>query len=122
LNISLASLWAEPDSTSGRLKYMQRQIDTIEKAIRKRQYLNFTYEGHERRDVEPYILGVVGNGHLLLSGYQNRGSGLSGEVPSWKSFLVENIDDLKISDKSFRRNRPEYNPRDPHFRKRLAQI
>jgi hypothetical protein len=91
--------------------------ETICRAIGKRRLLSFVYKGSVRT-VEPYILGYEEGGGLTLSAVQVLGSSGKG----FRSFSVEGISALVMSDRHFQRDHPDYNPRDRFFAQVICQI
>lgn len=82
----------------------------------------FDYKSHSRLEVEPHILGLSRTGNLLLSCYQNKGSGAHSKVPGWKNMLVSEMSNLRLIDKSFAAPQPNYNPADPSFSEIIAAL
>lgn len=83
-------------------------------AIKQRRIVVFRYHDHDRT-VEPHILGrQKTTGHRQLSGYQIGGVSDSRELPSWRTFDVQGITDLRVTEATFVPP-SSYNPTDPHF-------
>jgi predicted DNA-binding transcriptional regulator YafY len=80
-------------------------------AIRDRRVVRFHYGGGTR-DVEPYCHGFSKDGHELLSGYQAAGFSRSGERFGWKTFRLDAIRALLVTDQAFSPARPGYDPHD----------
>lgn len=80
---------------------------TIIDAIKGRNLLEFSYDGHQRV-VEPHTFGVSTKGNDSLSAYQVEGTSDKGVVPDWKLFTISKIVGFKKSDKTFLGTRPEY--------------
>ena len=76
--------------------------------------VTFRYRGLVRT-VEPHIYGVNTAGHEALSAYQTDGFSRSSDRPGWRMFLVSDIEDLVVEDKTFKRTRSDYNPNDPNI-------
>lgn len=89
-------------------------------AIRGRWRLAFVYEGHPRV-VDPHLYGVRTTGALALSGYQVRGTSHAGEVPGWRTFDLELIEQLDILEEPSP-TRDDYDPDDAKFTKVYAQV
>ena len=78
-------------------------------AIRDKYLLQFNY--HEKlRIVEPYCYGVSTAGHEVLRAFQTEGGTHSSFLPSWRMFLVEEIEDLQKLPDQFPGFAPGYNP------------
>ena len=90
-------------------------------AIEKRQIVQFIYDDRVRI-VEPHACGVFENGRTVLIGYQIAGASKSNQDPPWRTFKVEEIKDLIISDKVFLENRPDYNPHDERLQPTYAKV
>jgi predicted DNA-binding transcriptional regulator YafY len=97
---------------------MNKQI--IE-AIQTKRLLQFDYD-HCRRVVEPHIFGVSTTGNTILSAYQTDGRSNSGKIPDWRTFDLSKIKNLKITDQTFQKPQPDYNPDDPHFARTFAKL
>jgi hypothetical protein len=86
-------------------------------AIAKRRILAFTYNG-SARSVEPYILGHDDKGRLILSAVQRSGGSGSG----FRTYKVEDLSALHLTELHFLGKHPDYNPRDPYFDRVLGKI
>src|SRR5690606_33477774 len=84
--------------------------DALCEAIGQRRTVSFIYKSGART-VEPYILGYDDRGALTLSAYQTRG----GSGAGFRTFLVDGMSLVTITDHEFSGVRPEYNPRDRYF-------
>ena len=81
-------------------------------AIRANRLIEFCYNG-EPRTVEPYRLGLDG-GRLRLVGWQSR--------KGWRSFYVDGMVDLEVTDRTFLGPREGYVRGDPHLDRILAEV
>jgi hypothetical protein len=81
------------------------------KAIKDKAIIQFDYHS-ETRIVEPHCHGVTSKGNEVLRGYQVGGGSVSGNPSPWRLFIVEDIINFKITDKTFDEPRPGYNPDD----------
>ncbi|RLA72577.1 MAG: hypothetical protein DRG78_23685 [Epsilonproteobacteria bacterium] len=88
--------------------------EMIIEAIKNKQLLAFIYND-KNRIVEPYTLGVSTKGNDTLSAYQIDGGSNSSKDLSWRQFIVPDIEQLKILDKSFEIIRDGYNPNSDKF-------
>lgn len=86
-------------------------IETLCQAISEKRILNFTYDGLPRT-VEPHLVGDRTTGKTGLSAYQIGGKSHSNSVPYWRPFTVSKIRELEITDQTFDKPRPGYNPND----------
>ncbi len=89
-------------------------------AIRQQRMVRFDYHGQGRL-VEPHIYGRVGNGHVILQGFQRANGSRSGKLPDWRSFHVADLRNVQLTDKTFHPE-PGYNPDDPDFIEVFARI
>lgn len=83
-------------------------------AIKNRQLLAFTYNGH-LRIVETYTFGVFSNGNEILVTYQVDGTSDSGTVPDWRPFTFSKIQNLQILNNNISGARVGYKKRDSRF-------
>jgi predicted DNA-binding transcriptional regulator YafY len=86
-------------------------------AIERQHMLSFAYKG-ERRTVEPYILGYDRKQVLVLSAVQHSG----GSGKGFRSFQVDRLSLMTITDQKFFGDHPDYNPRDAYFERILCQV
>lgn len=91
--------------------------DFICEAIAGRRLLSFAYKGAVRT-VEPYILGYGEAGELVLSAVQRAG----GSGVGFRSFLVEELSLVSVSDRGFARNHPDYRPGDAFFVRVVCKV
>jgi predicted DNA-binding transcriptional regulator YafY len=94
-----------------------RSIEIIRGAIEQRHRVALVYKD-DIRIVEPYILGYDPHGKLVLSAVQV----LGGSGPGFRSFAMEDIASLAMTDEKFSGNHPDYNPRDRLFSRVLCQV
>jgi len=88
--------------------------DAICKAIAERRLITLKYENGFDRMVEPHILGRKKNTRNdCLSGYLIGGYSESGELNSWRSYMIAKILSLSVLEQTFEGARPGYNPEDP---------
>lgn len=92
-------------------------IKTILTAIEKRRMLSFIYEG-KQRTADPYILGYDDKNQLRLSAVQRTGGSGSG----FRTYKVEGLSALQMTDMHFTGKHPDYYPRDPYFERVLGQV
>ena len=78
----------------------------IRDAIERMLVIEISYKG-SWRTVEPHLLGVNNKGNACLSAFQVSG----GSGCSWRAFLVNEIIEVSITDKTFS-VRDGYNPHD----------
>ena len=82
--------------------------ELIRQALAERRVVQFKYHGYSRR-VEPHALGRVTEGRLALLGWQVSGGSASEPPPGWRTFLLADMDSLKLLRKTFA-PRPDYRP------------
>ncbi len=86
-------------------------------AIRSRHLLSFTYKD-STRTVAPYILGLDEKGVVTLSAVQLSG----GSGVGFRTYVVDAVSSLAVTDHRFFRTHPDYNPRDRLFTRILCQV
>ena len=84
----------------------------LRQAIGDRRVVEFRYHG-EHRSLEPYRLGLDG-GRLRLMGWQSR--------KGWRSFYVDEMDDLEVTDRTFLQPREGYTRGDDAMDRILAEV
>jgi predicted DNA-binding transcriptional regulator YafY len=91
-------------------------------AIASRHLVSIWYDPGVRV-VEPHALGYGSDGQVLLRAFQVAGATESGRPVHWKLFRLDRIKDAKLSGRSFRKPRPDYQ-RDDHVMTRgiIAQV
>jgi predicted DNA-binding transcriptional regulator YafY len=83
-------------------------------AIQKERKLLFHYDGHRRR-IQPYVHGWDSEGEEMFKGYQTDGDSESWTGPHWRTFKLDEISRLQLTDEPFTRKRDDYNPEAPQF-------
>ena len=91
--------------------------DAICEAIGQRRVESFIYKSAPR-SAEPYILGYDDKGALTLSAFQISG----GSGVGFRTFVLDNMALVTMTERRFDGMRPEYNPRDRYFSRILCQI
>jgi len=76
-------------------------------AIEGRRLVSIWYDPGVRV-VEPHALGYGSDGQVLLRAFQVAGATESGQPVHWKLFRLDRIKDAKLSGRSFRKPRPDY--------------
>jgi hypothetical protein len=84
-------------------------------AIKNRQLVGFTYDGHPRIVIPAAYGPHVSTGGLKLRGFQVGGSSVSGALPEWRLFSVEKIIGAHILDETFDEPPPGYSRNDDHL-------
>jgi predicted DNA-binding transcriptional regulator YafY len=87
--------------------------DALCRAIATRRVLRFEYDGG-LRTVEPHAHGFAADGAELLSGYQTFGVSASGDLPGWRTFRLDQIATLRVTDDPFT-PRPDFDGARPGF-------
>jgi hypothetical protein len=73
----------------------------IRRATQQRRILVFRYDGL-RRTVEPHIHGLhATSGREIVYGIQIGGGTDSGDLPAWRSYYVDKIEDLHTTEAIF---------------------
>lgn len=90
-------------------------------AITNKKVLTFSYDGHPRV-VEPHAYGVTTAGHDAIRAYQTGGSSSSGDVPTWRLFLVSEIRGLSENGDEFANARPGYKRGDKGMTRIYCQL
>jgi hypothetical protein len=94
-----------------------RSVEIASAAIKQRHRLALAYKD-DIRVVEPYILGYDSHDKLILSAVQV----LGGSGTGFRSFAMDDVASLAVTDEKFFGNHPDYNPRDRLFARVLCQI
>jgi predicted DNA-binding transcriptional regulator YafY len=90
----------------------------ITEAIQSRKVLKFNYADAgesmpQMRIVEPFTLGVhKDTGNLVLSAWQTGGHTKSGRLDTWKLYIVDNMQNIIVTDEPAASYHNGYNPRD----------
>lgn len=92
-------------------------LQNILGAIKNKLVLSFSYKSSQRT-VEPYILGFDDRHQLILSAVQLSG----GSGTGFRTFHVSELSNLAVTERKFYGKHPDYNPRDPLFEEKIAQI
>jgi predicted DNA-binding transcriptional regulator YafY len=101
---------------------MKAQFDAIIcRAIRERRLLLIEY-GETQRVVQPHVFGVDRTRDRLLSAYQVSGASASGATQGWKSFRMDRISGVALTDVTFRAARPEFQHNDGAFAQIICQL
>ena len=74
--------------------------ELLRTALRERRVVRFRYRGLTRW-VQPHALGRLRNGRNALLGWQASGDSRSTPPPGWRTFLLAQIDDLRVTDDQF---------------------
>lgn len=84
-------------------------------AIEAHRLLAFSYEGSERI-VEPHLYGHNAAGHDALLAWFVRGYSESGAPPGWRTYLLNEMHNIRALEETFAAARPRYNPTDGSMR------
>jgi predicted DNA-binding transcriptional regulator YafY len=90
-------------------------------AIRERRLLSLGY-GRTLRVVQPHVYGDDHAGDRLLSAYQVSGESASGASRGWKSFRMDRVTSVELTDESFHHARPEFQRDDGAFARIVCQV
>lgn len=108
-----AAVWAAAGLMAGRAFAADGPADTaatLRQAVRERRVVEFAYNGHSRT-VEPHALGRGAEENAVLLGWQTGGGSQSEPPPGWRVFSLAEIRNLKLSEKTFAKPRPDYQAR-----------
>ena len=70
-------------------------------AIDSRRLVNFSYENQPIRRAAPHAIYISTAGNKNLDALQFDGYGQSGNLPDWRNFLLEKIQNLEILNENF---------------------
>lgn len=93
----------------------------ITSAIRNKKLISFRYHGHERT-AEPHTYGLDLKDHRAVCAFQVSGGSSSGVDVGWKTFHIDQMEDLTILADSFSRARNGYQRGDRSFNKIIAEL
>ena len=82
--------------------------ELIRQALAERRLVQFDYHGFSRK-VEPHALGHATEGRAALLGWQVSGGSASEPPPGWRTFLLGEIETVKILRGTFA-PRADYHP------------
>ena len=85
-------------------------VNDIIKAIQNKLLVSCSYDGFPRV-VEPHCLGRGDRG-LLLRCYQTGGGSSKGNIPDWRMFSVEKMENVLVLDEHFTQPAPGYKRND----------
>jgi hypothetical protein len=94
---------------------------TISSAIENKQLISFKYHG-DARTVEPHTYGVDLRGHRALCAFQFAGGSSSGVTVGWKTFYLDEMENLVVLPKKFARAREGYQCGDKAFKMIIAEL
>lgn len=89
-------------------------------AIKRKKQVNILYKGQIRK-INPHLLGINTKGNESLRAFQVGGYSESGNVPSWRLYLINEIESVQILDTGFETN-PMYNRDDKGMVKIICRI
>ena len=91
-----------------------------EAAMRRHRCLRLGYHGYFRL-IEVHIVGRTGKGNEAIAGYQVKG-GKPRSEDGWKNLKFDDIISAEIDERASLAPRPDYNPDDPQFPEKYAQL
>lgn len=94
--------------------------ELLRQALAERRVVQFKYHGFSRR-VEPHALGQVTENRSALLGWQELGGSASEPPPGWRTFLLAEMESLKLLRKTFA-PRPDYRPETTKLKPVEAEI
>lgn len=112
-------LWMQGPA-AGAAAGRQNPEELIRRALRERHLVRFDYHDYPRQ-VEPHALGHAGEGRLALLGWQVSGGSRSEPPPGWRTFVLAEIESLKILRPTFT-PRPDYRPETTRLKPIAAEV
>jgi predicted DNA-binding transcriptional regulator YafY len=95
---------------------------TIVDALRNRQVLEFSYNGHPRI-VEPQSYGLgKRTEHPVMRGFQRTGGSISGYTRGLRLFELAKISELRRTGEQFAKAQPGHNPNDTAMSKVIISL
>ncbi|MGH2912248.1 MAG: hypothetical protein ACRDJ3_07200 [Solirubrobacteraceae bacterium] len=91
-------------------------------AITDRHLISFVYNGHPRIAIPAAYGRHQTTGNVVLRAYQIAGTSNSRTVPLWDLFLVEEMTDCAVLDKTFTSDPPSYVRGDKHIGEIYCQL
>jgi|GEM_PF-2653745 len=91
-----------------------------EAAMARRLCLRLGYHGYFRT-LEVHIVGRTARGNEAIGGYQVAG-GRPGSAQGWKNLKFDDVISAEIDARPSQAPRPDYNPDDPQFPEKYAQV
>jgi hypothetical protein len=91
-----------------------------EEAMARHRCLRLGYHGYFRT-LEVHIVGRTAKGNEAISGYQVTG-GKPGSAQGWKNLKFDDVISAEIDARTSLAPRPDYNPDDPQFPEKYAQV
>src|SRR5690349_7268413 len=92
------------------------------RAIEERRIVTFAYDGHPR-EVLPAVYGRNAHtGKVLVRAYQVGGRTKARPLPAWGLFDVAKVVGLRITDRRFHADPPDYRRDDPGLTEIYAQL
>lgn len=104
-----------------RRHYVSDQLVTISSAIRNRRLISFNYHG-DARTVEPHTYGVDLKGHRALCAFQVAGGSSSGVYVGWKTFHIDEMENVVVLPVKFPGAREGYQCGDRNFNMIIAEL
>jgi len=100
---------------------LNRRDALVCQAIDEMRLLLVEYGGRMRL-VQPHVYGDDAHGDRLLSAYQVSGGSASGESKGWKSFRMDRVGAIELTDERFHAPRPEFQRNDGAFAHIVRQL
>ncbi len=70
-------------------------------AINNRNLINFTYDNRPIRSAAPHAIYISSANNECLDAFQYDGYSKSGNLPAWRNFKLEKINNLEILEEKF---------------------
>lgn len=96
--------------------------DQLRRAVENRNLVRLRYRDDTAdRFAQPACLGVR-SGNATVRAHQTTGASVGGEVPGWKSFILEDIRELEVLDETFSGPIDRYSLNDKDFEEIHCQL
>lgn len=95
-------------------------VNTLTAAIQARKYISFTYNGLSR-EAQPAAVGVSRAGNDVLRCYQTAGGHIT-PGHEWDLCDLSKIRDLKVLEKTFQGEPPNYRRGDKHMARIYSEL
>lgn len=95
-------------------------LEHLEIAIEGKRRIAFQYQGTQRI-VEPHLVGINSKMNEALRAFQTNGESTSGNIQSWKMFLIKDIENIEILNEVFEIH-PQFNAEDKQMKSILFSV
>jgi predicted DNA-binding transcriptional regulator YafY len=95
-------------------------LDLLREAIKDRKRVAIVYDG-ATRIIDPYLVGINEKGNVVLRAHQVGGYSKSGRIPTWRLYLIDEVQSAHLLDEHFDINEL-YNPNDKAMERILFRV